>query len=98
MFITDLELATGPVQAPTTGNPSTTGITPTLSELLTDYFHDPIQVENYRRALRSWFAAFAPNWSEGFGPFNLEGNWYTYEVMDELLSVLTQQAAKDLKS
>ena len=81
-----------------TGNPSLTGISVNLPNLVTDHLNDPIQVENFRRAMRSWFAAYTPGFDTRFGPFDLEGSFYAYEVLDELLSAYVQLAANPVQS
>lgn len=75
-------------------NVHVTGLPVNLSQLIQDNFSDPLTVENYRRALRTWVCAFVPvGIDQTLSPFSLEGTMYAYELLDELLSGFIQQAA-----
>lgn len=86
---------TPPISA---GDFSTTGMPVNLQQHLADYFYDPMQVENYRRLLRSMFTAYLPGNEERFGPFDREGFVHAYEVIDELFSGYVQLAANPVQA
>lgn len=77
------------------GSTLATGIMPQLSTFVADYFSDPVEVENVRRAVRSWFAHYIPDYAERNNPFNLEGNAAAFEAVDELLSVMVRRACQN---
>lgn len=79
---------------PQDGDSLQTGKSPDVQALLDAYFSDPMQVESYRRLLRSMFSSFIVDFEGNFSPFNFDGSRAAYEILDELLSGLAYQAYK----
>ena len=82
-----LETGSSPAQAatpqPLTGTQS----------FINDWLTDLDNIQAVRRHLRTWFLTNVPDWDGNFGQ-NLEIQILHYEVLDELLSNMIQDASK----